>query len=142
MGSAFKHPVHLPEPSLTEIYTGFVEFEEDIEHYELKPNGRKSFRVMEGEVTGEVNAKILPVVSTLWKSVDADGKVSYESKFVGKPGKLTTISCDVYGNDPKMFKILYNTGWPKYTWLAHTITFIKIDKVEGNSVAFTCYKVD
>ncbi len=140
--STFKHPVHLPEPSFTEIYKGFVEFDSDIENTEIKPGCRRAFKVVSGSVTGKVNADIVPVVSTLWKSVDASGALCFESKFVAKPGKLVTISCDVYGSNKDMFHILYDTGWPKYTWLAHTITFIKVDRVEGNRVSFTCLQVD
>lgn len=140
--STFKHPVHLPEPSFTELYRGFVEFDSDIEHTEIGPGCRRAFKVVSGSVTGKVNADIVPVVSTLWKSVDASGALCFESKFVAKPGKLTTISCDVYGSNKDMFYILYDTGWPKYTWLAHTITFIKVDSVEGNRVSFTCLQVD
>lgn len=140
--SVFKHPVVLPEPSFTELYTGCVEFYEDIEHADIKPGGRMSFKVKSGSVNGKVNAELVPVVSTLWKSVDASGAVSYESKFVAKPNNLFTISCDVYGRNKDMFCILYDTGWPGYTWLAHTITFIKIDRVEGSKVFFTCCQVD
>ena len=140
--SVFKNPVHLPEPSFSELYSGTVEFYEDIEHDEIKPGGRKSFKVKSGSVSGKVNAKLVPVVSTLWKSVDASGVVSYESKFVAKPNRFMTISTDVYGRNRDMFCVLYNTGWPGYTWLAHTITFIRIDDVSGNRVSFTCLQVD
>lgn len=140
--SVFPHPVHLPDPSFTEICTGCVEFEEDIEHAELKSGERKSFKVKDGCVKGKVNAGFVPVVSTFWKSVDAAGQVAYESKFVVKPGKLSTISCDVYGNNPKWFHFIANTGWPQYTWLAHTIIFIRVDSVEGNRVTWTACKVD
>ena len=140
--SVFKNPVHLPEPSFSELYSGTVEFYEDIEHDEIKPGGRKSFKVRSGSVSGKVNAKLVPVVSTLWKSVDAAGAVSYESKFVAKPNKLATISCDVYGRNSNMLCIIPGTGWPGYTWLAHIISFIRIDKVEGNTVTFTAIKVE
>ncbi|MBO4446315.1 MAG: hypothetical protein IK036_00455 [Clostridia bacterium] len=140
--SVFTNPVHLPDPSFTELYSGKIEFFEDIENTNLAPGGRKSFRVKNGSVSGKVNAEIVPVVSTLWKSVDAAGAVSFESKFVAKPNKLATISCDVYGRNTKMLSILPSTGWPGYTWLAHIISFIRVDKVEGNTVTFTAIKVE
>lgn len=141
--SVFKHPVHLPEASFTPIYSGTVNFAEDIEHYELKPGEMHAFKVADGSVSGDkVNAEIVPIVSVLWKTQRLDGGVKYESKFVGKVGKIATISTDVYGNNSSMLNILYNTGWPRFTWLAHTITFIKVDSVVGNTVTFTCYQVD
>lgn len=140
--SVFKHPVHLPEPNLSPIYTGTVVFDEDIEHFDLKPGELHSFKVKSGSTTGKVNSEIVPVVSVLWKTKRLDGGVKYESKFVTKVGKFATISTDVYGNNSKMLNILYNTGWPRSTWLAHTITFIKVDSVAGDTVNFTCYQVD
>ena len=142
MMSVFKHPIHMPDPSFDVIYTGFVEFDEDIEHYDLGLGEMKAFKVKAGKVSGKVDADIAPVVSVLWKTKRLDGGVKYESKFVARKGALRTISCDVYGNNSKMFNILYNTGWPGLTWLAHTITFIKVDSVAGNRVDFTCYKVN
>ena len=140
--SVFKHPVHLPEPNLSPIYSGTVVFDEDIENFELKPGEMHAFKVKSGSTSGKVNAEIVPVVSVLWKTKRLDGGVKYESKIVGKVGKLATISTDVYGNNSKMLNILYNTGWPRSTWLAHTIKFIRVDKVEGATVNFTCYQVD
>lgn len=138
----FKHPIHMPEPSFTELYSGEIEFYEDIEHYDVKPGQMKSFKVKSGFTNAPVESQIVPVVSVLWKTKRLDGGVKYESKFVAKPNKLATISCDVYGNNSNMLNILYSTGWPKYTWLAHTITYIKIDSVCGSNVKFTCYQVD
>lgn len=140
--SVFKHPVHLPEPSLTPIYSGKVRFTEDIEHFPLKEGEMHAFKVESGSLFGEkLNADIAPEVSVLWKTKRLDGGVKYESKFVARKGKLITISTDVYGNNSTMLNILYNTGWPGYTWLAHSITFIKVDSVVGNEVTFTCYLV-
>ncbi len=140
--SVFKKPIHMPDPSFEEIYTGFVEFYDDIEHCELNLGEMRTFKVKNGAVNGDVEADIAPVVSVLWKTKRLDGGVKYESKFVARRGHLITISCDVYGNNSKMLNILYNTGWPGFTWLAHTITFIKVDSVVGNKVTFTCYKVN
>ena len=39
--SVFSHPVHLPDPSFTEICTGCVEFEENVNHLKLKAAASK-----------------------------------------------------------------------------------------------------